>query len=482
MNTIVLFGGTGNLAYKKLYPALYKLFEKNQMEDDFKIIGIGRKKYDMEDFVEVIKLKVKEFSSSANDEILDKFCKKLSYEELDFDNYDDFIKLKEKLEKENLGENLNLFLATAPEFFPIITENVHKSGLLDLSRDGYKRVVIEKPFGRDLEDAKMINKILCGIFSENEIFRTDHYLGKAMIQNIMVLRFSNGIFEPLWNNKCIDNVQITVSETIGVEERGRYYEKAGAFRDMIQSHLLQVLALFAMEPPKSLDTEDVRDEKVKAIKSLKCFTEKDIINNLVLGQYKPSGEIKGYREETFVDPKSLTETFTAISVELSNERWDGTGFYLRTGKHLKEKAAEIVVQFRGGIYNDIYSRSLGKELQPNLLKIKIQPKEGVSLGFNMKEPNKENQIESKEMDFCQSCVTDYKSPEAYEKLIQDVLRGDQSLFARWDEVEASWAFVDKISKTCLDRKKLIKEYEVGSWGPIESDIMLSRRNLKWWTI
>jgi glucose-6-phosphate 1-dehydrogenase len=393
-SVIVLFGGTGNLAYKKLYSAFYKLFEKNQMPKNFKLISLGRKNFTKATFNEIIKNKIIEFSKSYNEDVLEKFIDSVEYNTLNFDDENDYIDLKNNIDNCmyscDISENRIFYLATAPRYFEIITKNLDKSGILNIEKDAFKRIVIEKPFGKDLSEAQSINKILSNVFNENEIFRMDHYLGKSMIQNIMVLRFANKIFEPLWNSECISNVQITVSETEGVEERGGYYENSGALRDMIQSHLLQILAIFSMEMPKSLQTEDIRNEKVKVIKAMKYFANKDIISSLVLGQYEGNEKIKSYVDENKVNSNSLTETFVALSIDINNKRWNGTKFYLRTGKRLKYKAAEIVVEFKDSYKNNLYHNKLnndnGNEGNVNLLKIKIQPKEGISLSFNLKEP------------------------------------------------------------------------------------------------
>ncbi|BEP28180.1 glucose-6-phosphate dehydrogenase [Helicovermis profundi] len=486
---IVLFGGTGNLAYKKLYPALYKLYERNLMPNKFVILSLGRRNIELVEFKNIVKLKIKQFSNGYNEKVLNGFVDFIKYQILNFDKINDYVILKGRIDdcvcSEKMPQNRIFYLATAPGYFEIITNNLELSGILDIKKDAYKRIVIEKPFGKDLAEAKSINKTLRKVFSENEIYRTDHYLGKAMIQNIMVLRFSNALFEPLWNSECIDNVQITVSETIGVEERGGYYETSGAFRDMIQSHLIQILALFAMDVPNSLETEDIRNEKVKVIKAMKFFTNKDIVDNLVLGQYEGNSDVKSYVDESKVNPNSLTETFVAIGIDINNKRWKGTKFYLRTGKRLKKKIAEIVVEFKNTTVNKFYYDLLKNKdnavNSANLLRIKIQPEEGISLSFNVKKPSTDNIIVQKEMDYCQSCDIDMKSPEAYEKLIIDAISGDQSLYARWDEVEAAWSFVDKISKTCLDRSRLLKKYKSSTWGPKEAELMMKKNDLKWWS-
>jgi len=485
--TIVIFGGTGDLAYKKLYPAFCNLFVKGMLPEKFRIISIGRRKLDNKEYREVVKSKVVKNSKIATTSSIEAFLKNLEYHQLEFTDCESYTALKKNIEEYESDKNTVydriFYLATAPKYFEIISNNLSKSKSLDINKDAIKRIIIEKPLGKDLEDARAINQSLCNIFDETEIFRTDHYLGKSMIQNIMVFRFANTIFEPIWNNKCIDNVQITIAEDVGIQDRGRYYEESGALRDMVQSHLLQILALFAMEPPKSLDTESIRNEKVKVLKYMACFDEKDILNNLVLGQYISDEDKKGYKQENYISEDSLTETFVATRIGINNDRWSGVGFYLRTGKRLKRKAAEIVVQFKESNSTDLYKNNLEYKnvLETNLLRIKIQPEEGISLRFNLKEPSTEHLIVDKTMDFCQSNDINLNSYEAYEKLILDAIAGEQALYTRWDEVEVSWAFVDRILNTCLDKKKLLKEYTSGSWGPKESEEMLKKNNLKWWT-
>lgn len=487
-STIILFGGTGNLAYKKLYPAFYNLYFERQLADDFKIISVGRRDLKVEDYKSIVRSNIQQYSAINDYTMLDGFIKHLVYHQLAFKELEDYKILKNIIDNcvEECVNNGNriFYLATAPDYFEVIAQNLKKSGILEIEEEAFKRIVIEKPFGKNLEDAKKINKTLSNIFQESEIFRTDHYLGKSMIQNIMILRFSNTIFEPLWNKECIDNIQITVSETIGIEERGRYYEGTGALRDMVQSHLLQVLALVAMDPPKSLNTEDVRDEKVKVLRAMKPFSAKEVANNMVLGQYYGESDIPGYHDENYVQENSLTETFVAMRVEIDNPKWDGVGFYIRSGKRLKRKVAEIVIQFKDNLPFNLYGEKIKEQnnLNPNLLRIKIQPNEGVSLGFHIKEPSTKDIITEKTMDFCQNCEINMKSPEAYEKLILDALTGDQSLYTRWDEVQASWGFIDKISQTCLDRNRLLKTYSPGSWGPSKSDELMKKHNVKWWTV
>lgn len=471
---IVIFGGTGNLAYKKLYISLYNLYKRNELKEDFKIISVGRRDFSNNDFRDLLLGRLIRTNRFSAEENYNDFLENILYHKLEFNNKEDYESLNRliSLDGQKKYDNRVYYLATAPEYFKPICENLDSSKLL--SKDITSKVVIEKPFGKNLEDARSINQVLESYFEKENIYRTDHYLGKEMIQNILIMRFSNSIFEPMWNSKYISNVQINVSEAIGIDERGNYYESAGALRDMVQSHMLQILSLVAMEPPLNKSTESIRDKKVELLKDLKCFDEKDIENSLVLGQYISNGRDKGYRDEIGVDPMSRTETFVALKISIDNERWRGTNFYIKTGKRLKKKLTEVVIEFKNDREFILY-----KDL-PNILKIKIQPEEGMLLSFNLKDPAKDEGIMNRQMEFCQNCLINYKSVEAYEKLIVDVIEGDQSLFARWDELESSWMFVDKINSFIKDRHDLLKFYSVLSDGPKESNEMIKRDGFNWW--
>lgn len=473
-SVIVIFGGTGNLAFKKLYISLYNLYKRNELEEDFKVISIGRRSFSKNDFRDLLLGRLIRTSKFDGGEDYDSFLNNIFYHKLDFKEESDYEALKNIINSDGTDKYKNrvYYLATAPEFFKPICENLDKAKLL--SDDVSSKVVIEKPFGKDLHDARSINKVLEKYFKEEHIYRTDHYLGKEMIQNILIMRFSNSIFEPMWNSKYISNVQINVSESIGIAERGNYYENSGALRDMVQSHLLQILSLVAMEPPMSKNTKCIRDEKVKLLRSLKCFDEDDIKNSMVLGQYISNGEDNGYREEVDVSPMSNTETYIALKISIDNERWKGTNFYIKTGKRLKKKSTEVVIEFRNDSDYILYKGA------PNLLKVKIQPEEGMLLSFNLKDPATNEGIMNREMEFCQNCLINYKSIESYEKIIVDAIEGDQSLFARWDELESSWQFIDKINGFIKDRHDLLKFYPALSRGPKESDEMIKKDGFKWW--
>ena len=485
---LVLFGGTGDLAKRKLLPAIYNLAQKNLLPENFAVVAIGRRDITRDAYCQQLKQSVSEFSrSKVEDAVWEKIKDRLYYLRFDFDQdsgYKNLVQFLGELDKSlKTSGNYIYYLAVAPEYFGVITDKLHEHNLSSLEK-GKKSLVIEKPFGRDLDSARALNKKISAVFSEDNIYRIDHYLGKEMIQNIMILRFSNILFEPLWNNKYIDNIQITSSETVGIESRGGYYESSGALRDMIQNHILQLLTLTAMEPPKDLNTEAIRDEKVKVLKAIEPITPEYIRNNMVRGQYG-SGDINGsnynsYREEDKVSPNSSIETFAALKLHINNPRWTGVPIYIRTGKRLKSKFTGIVIEFKQAL-KGLY-RKTNSDLMPNLLIIKIQPEEGVYFQFNAKEPGSDNNIVPVTMDFCQSCNFLNNSPEAYERLLGDIIKGDSTLFTRWDEVENSWRFVDSIMKIWRSEPIDFPNYESGSNGPSAADELLVKDNRGWWNI
>ncbi|NLL70759.1 MAG: glucose-6-phosphate dehydrogenase [Epulopiscium sp.] len=483
-NLMVIFGGTGDLTHRKLIPALYNLLNEGILPDAFAVVSVGRRNKTSEEYREELKKSVQQYSRfSMEQEKWEVLAQKIHYYPLDFrqgegyTSLDDYLK---KMEKQyGTKGNRMYYLAVAPEYFEVIVDHLHAYEMTD-SSEGWKRVVIEKPFGRDLQSARYLNKKITHAFTEQNTYRIDHYLGKEMLQNIMVIRFANAFFEPIWNNKFIDHIQISSSETLGVEERGGYYEKAGVLRDMIQNHMLQLLALTAMEPPVRLDTESIRDEKVKILKGLRKMSVEEIRSNVILGQYGSNGEKKGYRQENRISPTSDTETFMALKVQIENFRWGGVPFYIRTGKRLPKKSTEIIVQFKS-IPEILYWKEF-ENLKPNLLVIRIQPMEGIFMQFNAKKPGTETQIIPVQMDFCQNCEIGSNSPEAYERLLYDVMKGDSTLFTRWDEVEYSWRFIDTIAKAWEREKPLFPNYDAGTWGPKEADELLRKDGRKWWIL
>ncbi|HEY2492825.1 MAG TPA: glucose-6-phosphate dehydrogenase [Paenibacillus sp.] len=484
-----LFGATGDLARRKLFPAIYSLYREGKLAEDFAVIGVARRERSQDEFREDLFNSIQEFCryKAEDNEEWHSFAQHFEYKSLDINNVDGFRELREQTEqieaRYQVPGNRIFYLALAPELFGSVSYNLQKGGMLESK--GWNRLVIEKPFGYDLESAKELNKQLREVFKEEEIFRIDHYLGKEMVQNIEVIRFANAFFEPLWNNKHIANIQITLSETVGVEERGGYYDHAGALRDMGQNHMLQMLTMIAMEPPSRLLPEDIRDEKVKVIRSLRPYhTVEEVNKNVVRGQYAKGSsqdrELPAYREEDKVDPNSNTETYFATRLFVDNFRWAGVPFYIRTGKRLPVKTTEIVVEFRS-MPTNVY---LGQKhtLEPNLLVIRVNPMEGIYVKINAKKPGSESDIEPLAMDFCQSCMIGINSPEAYERLLHDAVRGESTYFTRWDEVASAWSFVDKIAEAWAQNPGDIIQYPAGSWGPIEADKLLEEDGFHWWPV
>jgi glucose-6-phosphate 1-dehydrogenase len=484
---MVIFGGTGDLTHRKLMPSIYNLICEKSLPDDFAVVAVGRRDFSQDDYKNQVKESIKKYSRfGLEDDSWSKMEGRLYYVQLNFNEDEGYSHLKEVLSKldikYNTAGNRIYYLAVAPEYFEVIVDKleVHDLALCD---GCIRRIVIEKPFGKDLESAAYLNKEITRVFKEENTYRIDHYLGKEMIQNIMVIRFANSLFEHLWNNKYIDNVQISSTETVGVESRGGYYEKSGALKDMIQNHMFQLLTLTAMEPPVNLDTESIRDEKVKVLRSLQPVTEDFVTNNMVRGQYKGGQigihKVRAYREEDKVDPQSQTETFVAMKLYIENYRWAGVPFYIRSGKRMAEKTTEIVVQFKA-LPKILYTKET--DLQPNLLVIKVQPREGVIFQFNAKKPGAGNEIVPVQMDFCQNCNLGNNTPEAYERLLSDVIRGDTTLFTRWDEVEFSWKYVDDITGIWRRQDAAFPNYEAGSWGPEEVHELLRRDGRQWWLV
>src|SRR5246500_4945118 len=401
----------------------------------------------------------------------------------DPDSYTQLAKRLAEIDKEKkLGGNRLFYLSTPPEVYPDIVEQLGRAGLAKPSNpNSWVRIIIEKPFGRDLASARELNKIVLDVFEEKQVYRIDHYLGKDTVQNLLVLRFGNGIFEPLWNRNYVDHVQITASETLGVERRGGFYETAGALRDMIQSHVLQLTSLTAVEPPASFDATAVRNEKLKVLQSIRPFNLEMVAQSVVRGQYAPGSvngaKVAGYRDELGVNPNSRTETFVAMKVLIDNWRWAGVPFYLRTGKRLSKRTTEIVIQFRCAPHIVFRER----EVQPNRLVLNIQPDEGISISFGAKRPGTEMSIGNVTMDFSYHEGFGDTSRSAYATLLNDCLRGDATLFDRGDSVEAAWSLVDPILDVWgAARTATVPQYPSGSWGPRESDLLLERDGRRWY--
>ncbi|MEM9280377.1 MAG: glucose-6-phosphate dehydrogenase [Verrucomicrobiota bacterium] len=487
---LVIFGATGDLTHRKLIPALYNLAADGDLPAGLRVVGFARREKTDEVFREGLEELNREVSRQGhNDDLWEQFSQNIVYHQSTFTDEEGYAALRERLEEmEENGASPNrlFYLASAPEFFDDILLNLKKAGLNE-SENGWSRAVVEKPFGTDLATAQHLNTVVREVFQEEDTYRIDHYLGKETAQNIMVLRFANQLFEVLWNNRFIDHVQITCAEPLGMEGgRGGYYDKSGAMRDMIQNHLLQLLSLIAMEPPADLTADGVRDEKVKVLKSLRHLTSaEEVAENVVRAQYTAGTmngkEVVGYRREDRVNPGSMTESYVALKIMIDNWRWEGVPFYMRMGKRLPKKGTEISIHYKQAP-NVLFNAAVGAEAMPgNVLVIRIQPNEGISLGMRSKRPGPAATLQPVKMDFQYQTSFGKSSPEAYERLLLDAMAGDATLFARADEVETAWKYVDLIEdawhKSASPPK--MAEYPAGSWGPREADDLLERDGNEW---
>lgn len=482
---IMIFGATGDLAKRKLFPSLYRLFKRGKLSERYCIIGVARRELTNGAFQESVRQSIEEAEGHHDD--LNEFITHFYYHSHDVTDSSSYLALKTLANDLDthyqLEGNRIFYLAMAPEFFGTIADHLLSDGLTEV--DGFKRLVIEKPFGHDLPSAIELNNRLRQAFAEEEVYRIDHYLGKEMVQNIEVIRFANAIFEPLWNNRYISNIQVTSSEVLGVEERGRYYENSGALRDMVQNHMLQMVALLAMEPPIKLTDEEIRSEKVKVFRALKSLEGEAVKENFVRGQYGPSKKdnepINGYRQEPMVKADSNTETFVAGKLIIDNFRWAGVPIYIRTGKKMATKSTKIVVQFKDIPMNLYYQHE--KTLNPNLLVIHIQPDEGISLYLNAQKSGDTMNATPVKLNFSNNSVDHMNTPEAYERLLYDCMRGDATNFAHWDEVALSWSFVDKISQIWENQQaEQFPNYEAGTMGPKAADELLEKDGFHWWPV
>lgn len=479
---ITIFGATGDLSHRKLFPSLFHLYQQDNLDQHVAIIGIGRRDYSNDEFRKQVKASIQAHVKDTKH--LDQFMEHVFYfkhDVSDEQSYDELLQFSNKLDSEfGLEGNRLFYLAMAPNFFGVVTDYLKSSGLTKTR--GFKRLVIEKPFGSDLASAEKLNKQIRKSFKEEEIYRIDHYLGKDMVQNIEVLRFANAMFEPLWNNKYISNIQVTSSEVLGVEDRGGYYETSGALKDMVQNHMLQMVALLAMEPPISLNSADIRAEKVKVLKSLHPLGAEDVRTNFVRGQYGP-GEINGqpvigYREEERVADDSDTPTFVSGKVMIDNFRWAGVPFYIRTGKRMKRKSIQVVVEFKEVPMNLYYEKD--KHLDSNLLVINIQPNEGVSLHLNAKKNVQGIETEPVQLSYSMSAQDKMNTVDAYENLLFDCLKGDATNFTHWEELKSTWKFVDAIQEEWDQVIPEFPNYKSGTNGPLDSELLLSRDGFHWW--
>ncbi len=484
---LVIFGATGDLTSRKLIPAIYSLKGQTLMPERFTLLGVGRTAMTREGFRKKMQEAIVSFSEEKelNHNQIEAFTGYLDYLSIDFTSPAGYKKLRTVIDEIsrtfNIGGNIIFYMATPPSMYEIISTNLSKAGLCDQS-DGFRRFIVEKPFGYDLESGQRLNKILHDLISEDQIFRIDHYLGKETVQNLLVTRFANGIFEPLWNRNYVHRIEITSAESIGVEERGRYYDTSGALRDMVQNHLLQMVGLTAMEPPSSLDADAIRNEVLKVFQSLQPIREEEVEKQVIRGQYTPSrirGEcVTGYRYEKGVDVHSRTETYVAIKFYINNWRWGGVPFYIRTGKRLPTRVTEIVIHFKSTPHH-LFQRETGK-LAGNQLIIRIQPDEGILLKFDMKEPGAGFNVKNVAMDFHYKDLANIRVPSAYERLLHDVMVGDSTLFSRDDEVETAWKFIEPIQKAWKNNPVIkVYGYPAGTWGPEYSNDLIEGDGLTW---
>lgn len=483
---LVIFGATGDLSKRKLMPSLFALENLDLLPDKFAIVGAGRSPMSDETFREAMGEALNKFSPEEDKSNLPSFISKLFYQQVEPDNLDSFAELHWRLKALQFqtgmdNGNIIFYLSTPPSMYEIIPKGLSASGLNN-EANGWKRLIIEKPFGYDIESAMALNLALQKDWKEHQIYRIDHYLGKETVQNVLVTRFSNGIFEPLWNRNYIHHVEITSAENIGVGKRGGYYEGSGALRDMVQNHLLQVAGLIAMEPPASMNADAIRNETVKVLQSLRPIKWEEVKNNTIRGQYLASmirgASVKGYREEEGVKPGSKTETFAALKFYIDNWRWGGVPFYIRTGKYLPTRVTEAVIHFKPTPHH-IFAQKGSSDLSNQLI-IRIQPDEGILLKFGMKTPGAGFNVQSVSMDFHYSDLSHLRIPDAYERLLLDCMIGDSTLYARIDAVMAAWKFITPILDAWKNDPDIpVYGYPAGSWGPDVADNLIEGKEVTW---
>jgi glucose-6-phosphate 1-dehydrogenase len=509
---MVIFGASGDLTRRKLLPALYNLGRNNLLPKEFAILGFAKDELSEEDFRKRVREDIREYAGAPADCPLCNWIADQSYYITgDFKTPADFVRLKDKIgeleQKHHTSGNVLYYMATLPQFFAEIVRQLGEqamtneeqgswqrieklpgkpeSGYQESRPERWRRVIIEKPFGSDLESAQSLNREIGQVLKETQVYRIDHYLGKETVQNILIFRFANGIFEPVWNRRYIDHVQITVAESLGVERRGGYYENAGALRDMVPNHLLQLVSLTAMEPPISFRADAVRDEQAKVLHAIQPIAPEEVLTRAVRGQYGPgtidNEQVPGYREEPYVDPHSNTETFVALKLSVDNWRWAGVPFYIRTAKRLAKRVTEIVIQFRRApfvLFRDTPVDKLGS----NLLVMHIQPDEGISLSFGAKIPGAQVRLGGVTMDFRYADYFGTETSTGYERLLYDCMIGDATLFQRSDMVEAGWSVVEPVLDVWRALPpRAFPNYEAGTWGPKEADELIHKDGRKWRT-
>ncbi|NOU94352.1 glucose-6-phosphate dehydrogenase [Paenibacillus sp. LMG 31456] len=481
--SFVLFGATGDLAKRKIYPALYNLFVDQKLPQSFSVIGLGRRELSDEEFQARVEQSLHDYSRrEANDPVLIKnFISSFHYNVLNIGHKEDYQRLLQRIEQREdelaLPPNRIFYLSVGPEYFDVIASNIKESGLG--SAKGWKRLLIEKPFGHDLQSARDLNQKLSKAFAEEEIFRIDHYLGKPMVQELGILQQNNSVLDALWTNRYIANVQITANETVGVEERAGYYDQVGAVRDMFQNHMLQLLMMLAIHLPKNSTSEEVRLKKKKVMESLEPLQKQDVISNVVRGQYK-AGTIQGnpvigYTSEPNIAETSMNDTFIAAKLRIDAAFWREVPFYIRTGKRMKEKSTRIVIEFKEPLKQQ--SSANNESNIPNLLVFEISPNEGITLQLNTRDPQHKGEFKPIHIDFHTSRQD---MPEAYENLLYDALHGDPTFFAHWDEVELSWKWVQPILHAFEENLVPLHHYQAGTYGPAESDELLAKDGYHWW--
>ncbi len=488
---MVIFGASGDLTRRMLLPALYNLALDRRLPPRFVVVGFARSDWSEAEFRSQALAAVKEFSRRPVDAaVWESFADCLVFVPGEYHEQESHQRLAttlQKLERERgTGGNHLYYLAVPPSTYPLIIEQLGRHGIVGSHEQGpgWSRVIVEKPFGHDLESARALNRQIHAVFREEQVYRIDHYLGKETVQNILVFRFANGIFEPVWNRRYVDHVQITVAESVGVERRGSYYEEAGALRDMVQNHMMQLLSLVAMEPPIAFDGRSVRDEKVKVLHAVRRLRGAEVGSCTARGQYGPGWlageEVPGYRQEADVAPDSLSETFVALKLYTDNWRWADVPFYLRTGKRLPKRSTEVAIHFKRAphlLFRDIVNVS---SMEPNILTMRIQPNEGISLKFHAKVPGSPVRIRPVNMDFLYGASFLVEAPSAYETLLLDALRGDSTLFTRADEVEAAWAVMTDILEGWRRRPApSFPDYEAGTWGPGAASALIERDGRQW---